>query len=208
MQALSNSEEERKGVAAALLAPLLPDVVKEEEERWRRKVICKEEVEAPLEEEVKVEEAPAAPEEPEPSRDPLEDTGQEDLCSVVQSGESAEEEEEEQDTIELEMVLERKKVRRNVCPRNGHTCSHGIAGNKLGCGVSAGRAACLGGRRWQRVGLQPALRWEPVGLAGHIPQAGLQEREMETVCGSCQPRVCQSRLQQNGPGEPRSRRSR
>ncbi|XP_027598581.1 formin-binding protein 4 isoform X4 [Pipra filicauda] len=110
VQALSNSEEERKGVAAALLAPLLPDVVKEEEERWRRKVICKEEVEPPPEEETKAEETPTAPEEPEPSRDPLEDTGQEDLCSVVQSGESAEEEEEEQDTLELEMVLERKKA--------------------------------------------------------------------------------------------------
>ncbi|XP_010011855.1 PREDICTED: formin-binding protein 4, partial [Nestor notabilis] len=109
VQALSNSEEEKKGVAAALLAPLLPDVVKEEEERWRRKVICKEEVEPPPEEEVKAEEAPAAPEEPEPSRDPLEDTLQEELCSVVQSGESAEEEE-EQDTLELEMVLERKKA--------------------------------------------------------------------------------------------------
>ncbi|NXE85125.1 FNBP4 protein, partial [Cochlearius cochlearius] len=109
VQALSNSEEEKKGVAAALLAPLVPDVVKEEEERWRRKVICKEEVEPPPEEEAKAEEAAAAPEEPEPSRDPLEDTLQEDLCSVVQSGESAEEEE-EQDTLELEMVLERKKA--------------------------------------------------------------------------------------------------
>ncbi|NXK14774.1 FNBP4 protein, partial [Herpetotheres cachinnans] len=109
VQALSNSEEEKKGVAAALLAPLLPDVVKEEEERWRRKVICKEEVEPPPEEEVKAEEVAAAPEEPEASRDPLEDTLQEDLCSVVQSGESAEEEE-EQDTLELEMVLERKKA--------------------------------------------------------------------------------------------------
>ncbi|NWQ81291.1 FNBP4 protein, partial [Columbina picui] len=108
VQALSNSEEEKKGVAAALLAPLLPDVVKEEEERWRRKVICKEEVEPPPEEETKAEEAATAPEEPEPNRDPLEDT-QEDLCSVVQSGESAEEEE-EQDTLELEMVLERKKA--------------------------------------------------------------------------------------------------
>ncbi|NXE30517.1 FNBP4 protein, partial [Ardeotis kori] len=109
VQALSNSEEEKKGVAAALLAPLLPDVVKEEEERWRRKVICKEEVEPPAEEEAKAEEAAPAPEEPEPGRDPLEDTLQEDLCSVVQSGESAEEEE-EQDTLELEMVLERKKA--------------------------------------------------------------------------------------------------
>lgn len=120
MQALSNSEEEKKGVAAALLAPLVPDVVKEEEERWRRKVICKEEVEPPLEEEAKGEETTtvAAPEEPEPSRDPLEDTLQEELCSVVQSGESAEEEE-EQDTLELEMVLERKKVRGRVLTERG-----------------------------------------------------------------------------------------
>ncbi|NXF91599.1 FNBP4 protein, partial [Eubucco bourcierii] len=110
VQALSNSEEEKKGVAAALLAPLLPEQVKEEEERWRRKVICKEEVEPPPEEEVKGEEATAAvPEESEPSRDLLEDTVQEELCSMVQSGESAEEEE-EQDTLELEMVLERKKA--------------------------------------------------------------------------------------------------
>ncbi|XP_072194096.1 formin-binding protein 4 isoform X3 [Excalfactoria chinensis] len=109
VQALSNSEEEKKGVAAALLAPLVPDVVKEEEERWRRKVICKEEVEPPPEEEVKTEEVPAACEEPKLSKDPLEDTLQEELCSVVQSGESGEEEE-EQDTLELEMVLERKKA--------------------------------------------------------------------------------------------------
>ncbi|XP_021258311.1 formin-binding protein 4 isoform X2 [Numida meleagris] len=109
VQALSNSEEEKKGVAAALLAPLVPDVVKEEEERWRRKVICKEEVEPPPEEEVKAEEVPAASEEPKPGKDPLEDTLQEELCSVVQSGESGEEEE-EQDTLELEIVLERKKA--------------------------------------------------------------------------------------------------
>lgn len=42
------------------------------------------------------------------SLDAIEDPSQEDLCSVVQSGES--EEEEEQDTLELELVLERKKV--------------------------------------------------------------------------------------------------
>ncbi|NWY07897.1 FNBP4 protein, partial [Nothoprocta ornata] len=109
VQALSSSEEEKKGVAAALLAPLLPDVVKEEEERWRRKVICKEELEPPPEEEAKAEEAAATPDEPEPCREPLEDAPQEELCSVVQSGESGEEEE-EQDTLELEMVLERKKA--------------------------------------------------------------------------------------------------
>uniref|UniRef100_A0A8D0G8X7 Formin-binding protein 4 n=1 Tax=Sphenodon punctatus TaxID=8508 RepID=A0A8D0G8X7_SPHPU len=110
IQALLNNEEEKKGVAASLLAPLLPEVVKEEEERWRRKVICKEEVEPLLAENVAVDQAAAATEEPEEaSRDAGEDPSPEDVCSVVQSGESGEEEE-EQDTLELEMVLERKKA--------------------------------------------------------------------------------------------------
>lgn len=110
VQALSSTEEEKKGVAASLLAPLLPEVVKEEEERWRRKVICKEEVE-PMTGEVAAAEqtAAVADQQTEAIRDIGEDLSQEDLCSVVQSGESAGEEE-EQDTLELEMVLERKKV--------------------------------------------------------------------------------------------------
>ncbi|XP_034618035.1 formin-binding protein 4 isoform X1 [Trachemys scripta elegans] len=109
VQALSSSEEEKKGVAASLLAPLVPEVVKEEEERWRRKVICKEEVEPVPAEEVAAGEASVAADEQDPCRDALEDPSQEGLCSVVQSGESSEEEE-EQDTLELEMVLERKKA--------------------------------------------------------------------------------------------------
>ncbi|XP_066467635.1 formin-binding protein 4 isoform X2 [Tiliqua scincoides] len=110
IQALSSSEEEKKGVAASLLAPLLPEVVKEEEERWRRKVICKEEVEPSVEEDVATEQVATVSElQLEGDRDTGEDPSQEDLCSVVQSGESAEEEE-EQDTLELEMVLERKKA--------------------------------------------------------------------------------------------------
>ena len=110
VQALSSSEEEKRGVAASLLAPLLPEVVKEEEERWRRKVICKEEVEPLTGEDVAAEQtASIGDQQIEASRDMGEDPSQEDLCSVVQSGESAGEEE-EQDTLELEMVLERKKV--------------------------------------------------------------------------------------------------
>ncbi|XP_078239609.1 formin-binding protein 4 isoform X2 [Pogona vitticeps] len=110
VQALSSSEEEKRGVAASLLAPLLPEVVKEEEERWRRKVICKEEVEPLMGEDVAAEQtASIGDQHIEASRDMGEDPSQEDLCSVVQSGESAGEEE-EQDTLELEMVLERKKA--------------------------------------------------------------------------------------------------
>lgn len=95
-------------MAAALLAPLLPEGIKEEEERWRRKVICKE-VEPILEvkETSTAEETATLVKPQETVLDNMEDPSQEDLCSVVQSGES---EEEEQDTLELELVLERKKV--------------------------------------------------------------------------------------------------
>ncbi|XP_048340354.1 formin-binding protein 4 [Sphaerodactylus townsendi] len=109
IQALSSNEEEKKGVAASLLAPLLPEVVKEEEERWRRKVICKEELEPLMEGDATVEQIGPVVEQLEGNRDIGDDPSQEDLCSVVQSEESAEEEE-EQDTLELEMVLERKKA--------------------------------------------------------------------------------------------------
>lgn len=96
-------------MAASLLAPLLPEGIKEEEERWRRKVICKE-----VESVSEVKEVTATVEEvaivkpQEITLDNMEDPSQEDLCSAVQSGES--EEEEEQDTLELELVLEKKKV--------------------------------------------------------------------------------------------------
>ncbi|KAM9658409.1 formin-binding protein 4 isoform 3-T4 [Trichechus inunguis] len=110
IQALSNSEEEKKGVAASLLAPLLPEGIKEEEEKWRRKVICKEvePVSEVKEASTAVEEAATIVKPQEIMTDNIEDPSREDVCSVVQSGES--DEEEEQDTLELELVLERKKA--------------------------------------------------------------------------------------------------
>lgn len=95
-------------MAASLLAPLLPEGVKEEEERWRRKVICKEVEPVSEEKEPGTPEAAPVVKPQDILLDSVDDPTQEDLCSVVQSGES--EEEEEQDTLELELVLERKKV--------------------------------------------------------------------------------------------------
>ncbi|KAM5137918.1 formin-binding protein 4 [Mantella aurantiaca] len=103
-KALANKEEDKVGVAASLLAPLLPEAVKEEEDRWRRRVICKEDVVEPASEED--EEIAAVGSDDELAAD---DQAREDVCSTVQSGES-EEEAEEQDTLELEKVLERKKA--------------------------------------------------------------------------------------------------
>ncbi|XP_053305799.1 formin-binding protein 4 [Spea bombifrons] len=105
IQAISNKEEEKVGVAASLLAPLLPEAVKEEEERWRRRVICKDDVADPASEEDD-NMAAVCTDSVTPA---CADDGQDDVCSTVQSGES-EEEMEERDTLELEMVLERKKA--------------------------------------------------------------------------------------------------
>lgn len=113
------------GVAASLLAPLLPDDVKEEEERWRKKVICKEEVAAASEDE---EDMAAVCTDGEPAVD---DQAQDDLCSTVQSGES-EEEMEEQDTLELERVLERKRV---WDPSSSLLCARCLILINVSCGI-------------------------------------------------------------------------
>uniref|UniRef100_UPI00398E397C formin-binding protein 4 isoform X2 n=1 Tax=Pristiophorus japonicus TaxID=55135 RepID=UPI00398E397C len=106
--ALACEKEESSGVAASLLAPLIPEDVKKAEEKWRKKLIGQEEQEVVNEEDdggnsstVHVEEAP-----------------QEDRQSLTLSQESVEDEEEEgvekeeeeEYTRELELVLERKKA--------------------------------------------------------------------------------------------------
>uniref|UniRef100_A0A4W3H8N2 Formin binding protein 4 n=1 Tax=Callorhinchus milii TaxID=7868 RepID=A0A4W3H8N2_CALMI len=103
--ALASEKEEQVGVAACLLAPLIPEEVKKAEEKWRKKVICQEDQEV---EEGKEEDGAGEGEE---------EGGQEEQPSGTgtgphsqESGEEAEEEKEEEYTRELELVLERKKA--------------------------------------------------------------------------------------------------
>lgn len=103
--ALTSDEEERRGVAATLLAPLIPEEVKEAEEKWRKKVLGMEEtVEATQDLE-----GEGTPPVDSPA---IRDTdSQSNLRSRNQSAESSDREEEpEEDTMELELALERKKV--------------------------------------------------------------------------------------------------
>ncbi|XP_043938026.1 formin-binding protein 4 [Protopterus annectens] len=102
---LSREDGDQKGVAASLLAPLLPDDVKKSEEKWRKKVICKEDAVEPEGESGEggnADVADAGIENASPLRDRIR--------SLVQWNESSENEEEEEDTFELEMKLERKKA--------------------------------------------------------------------------------------------------
>ena len=111
--AVASEEEERHGVAASLLAALIPPEVKVAEEKWRKRLLGHlEEGENGMDSDGETcgpagspstplrdsESLPVAPKEPR---------------SKNQSQESSDAEEEtEEDTVELELALERKKVKR------------------------------------------------------------------------------------------------
>ncbi|XP_044047855.1 formin-binding protein 4 isoform X2 [Siniperca chuatsi] len=108
---LTSEEEERRGVAASLLGPLIPSEVKEAEEKWRKRLLKGlDETENSLDsdgEGVRPAGSPSTP-----LRDPDSvPTVQKDLCTKKQSGDTSDAEEEtEEDTMELELALERKKA--------------------------------------------------------------------------------------------------
>ncbi|XP_069750500.1 LOW QUALITY PROTEIN: formin-binding protein 4 [Narcine bancroftii] len=113
--ALTGEKEERSGVAASLLAPLIPEEVKKAEEKWRKKLICQEEQSpekaAEIAEDVgggagRVEEAP--PEDRQSSN--LSQENMEEEEEGAEKEKEKEKEEEEEYTRELELVLERKKA--------------------------------------------------------------------------------------------------
>lgn len=98
-------------MAASLLGPLIPSEVKEAEEKWRKRLLKGlDETENSLDsdgEGVRPTGSPSTP-----LRDPDSvPTVQKDICAKKQSGDNSEAEEEtEEDTMELELALERKKV--------------------------------------------------------------------------------------------------
>lgn len=108
---LASEEEERQGVAASLLGPLIPSEVKEAEEKWRKRLIKSlDEPEKSLDsdgEGVGPTETTTT-ELPDPNSDPAD---QKSLNAKKPSGETSQAEEEaEEDTMDLELALERKKV--------------------------------------------------------------------------------------------------
>ncbi|XP_041794787.1 formin-binding protein 4 isoform X2 [Chelmon rostratus] len=108
---LTSEEEERRGVAASLLGPLIPSEVKEAEEKWRKRLLKSvDEPENNLDSDGEGVRPAASPSTPlqEPDSAP---TVQKDLCTKKQSGDNSDAEEEtEEDTMELELALERKKA--------------------------------------------------------------------------------------------------
>ncbi|XP_056273427.1 formin-binding protein 4 isoform X2 [Pseudoliparis swirei] len=108
---LTSEEEERHGVAASLLGPLIPSEVKEAEEKWRQKLLKDlEETENSLDSDEEGVRNAGSPSPPLSDPDPI-PTLQKDLCTKKQSEDDSDAEEEtEEDTMDLELALERKKA--------------------------------------------------------------------------------------------------
>uniref|UniRef100_A0A8C9X5R4 Formin binding protein 4 n=1 Tax=Sander lucioperca TaxID=283035 RepID=A0A8C9X5R4_SANLU len=108
---LTSEEEERCGVAASLLGPLIPSEVKEAEEKWRKRLLKGlDETENSLDSDGEGVRPAGSPSIPLPDPD-LVPTVQKDLGTKKQSGDNSDAEEEtEEDTMELELALERKKA--------------------------------------------------------------------------------------------------
>ncbi|TMS05285.1 Formin-binding protein 4 [Larimichthys crocea] len=147
---LTSEEEERRGVAASLLGPLIPSEVKEAEEKWRKKLLKGlDEPENSLDsdgEGVRPVGSPAtSQQDPEPVP-----TVQKDLSTKKQSRDNSDAEEEtEEDTMDLELALERKKAELRALEEGD-----GSAGGSSPCSetsqeASGARAPQVKKNRWK-----------------------------------------------------------
>ncbi|XP_074490230.1 formin-binding protein 4 [Sebastes fasciatus] len=148
---LTSEEEERRGVAASLLGPLIPSEVKEAEDKWRKRLIKGlDETENSLDsdgEGVRPAGSPSTPlSDPDPPAPPV----QKDPGTKKQSGDNSDAEEEtEEDTMELELALERKKAELRALEEGD-----GSAGGSSPCSetsqeASGSRSLLLKKNRWK-----------------------------------------------------------
>ncbi|XP_051237385.1 formin-binding protein 4 isoform X2 [Dicentrarchus labrax] len=146
---LTSEEEDRRGVAASLLGPLIPSEVKEAEEKWRKRLLKGlDEPENSLDsdgEGIRPAGSPAAPLQ-EPDTVPA---VQKELGTKKQSGDNSDAEETEEDTVELELALERKKAELRALEEGD-----GSAGGSSPCSetsqeASGSRGVPLKKNRWK-----------------------------------------------------------
>lgn len=108
---LTSEEEERQGVAASLLGPLIPSEVKEAEERWRKRLLKGlDETENSLDSDGEDVRPPGSPSIPFLESDSTITVQKDVSTSKLSRNNSDSEDEPEEDTVDLELALERKKV--------------------------------------------------------------------------------------------------
>ncbi|XP_077423844.1 formin-binding protein 4 isoform X2 [Vanacampus margaritifer] len=108
---LTSKEEERCGVAASLLGPLIPTEVKDAEEKWRKRLLKGlDENETGVDSDGEVVRTVGSPATPPRDSDAIQTVEKDADAKKLVEGNSDTEGGPEEDTIELELALERKKA--------------------------------------------------------------------------------------------------
>lgn len=144
---LTSEEEERSGVAASLLAPLIPSEVKETEEKWRKRLLKGlDEPENSLDSDgdgVRLVGSPSSP----PRDSETVPTVQKEK---MQSGNNSNAEEEmEEDTVELELALERKKAELRALEEGDISAGGSSPSSETSQDAAGSRGLQLKKKRWK-----------------------------------------------------------
>lgn len=108
---VASEAKELRGVAASLLGPLIPSEVKDAEEKWRKRLIKGlDETESTADSEGEGARPAGSPSAPLQDSDTVPTTEKEPGTKKQLGDNSGNDEETEEDTVELELALERKKV--------------------------------------------------------------------------------------------------
>ncbi|XP_029379388.1 formin-binding protein 4 [Echeneis naucrates] len=153
---LTSEEEERRGVAASLLGPLIPSEVKEAEEKWRKRLLKGlDETENSLDSDGEGLHPVGSPSTPLQDPDPVPvpvpvsaSTVQKDLCAKKQLRDNLDGEEEE-DTMDLELALERKKAELRALEEGDGSTGASSPCSETSQETSASRALLLKKNRWK-----------------------------------------------------------
>ncbi|KAL6107086.1 fnbp4 [Pungitius sinensis] len=146
---LTSEEEERHGVAASLLGPLIPSEVKESEERWRKKLLKGlDEPENSLDSDGEGGRSAVSQPTPPLDPDPI-PTVLKDLCNKDLEGHSDAEEETEEDTMELELALERKKAELRALEEGDVSAGGSSPCSETSQEASGSRGLLLKKKRWK-----------------------------------------------------------
>uniref|UniRef100_A0A3B5KRI8 Formin binding protein 4 n=1 Tax=Xiphophorus couchianus TaxID=32473 RepID=A0A3B5KRI8_9TELE len=150
--ALTSEEEERQGVAASLLGPLIPSEVKEAEEKWRKRLMKGlDETENSLDSDGEVAKPVGSPTIPFLESDPNVAV-QKDVPNKKLSGDQSDAEEEaEEDTVELELALERKKAELRALEEGDGSAGGSSPMSETSQDAAGSRGALLKKNRWKAV---------------------------------------------------------
>ncbi|KAK0145743.1 Formin-binding protein 4 [Merluccius polli] len=156
--ALTSEEEERHGVAASLLGPLIPTEVKVAEEKWRKRLLGNlDEGENGVNSDGETGGLAGSP-----STTPLPDSeslpvAQKEPRSKNQSQENSDAEEEpEEDTMELELALERKKAELRALEEGDGSAGGSSPYSETSQETSGSQAAALKKSRWKTAFIRAA----------------------------------------------------